>query len=455
MWENLGWDSPVGEEYVARWKTWADDLATMTKVRIPRCLQPKKAKGCQLHHFADASEVACGVASYLRVVYGDGSVSSTLVMAKSKLAPIPQQTIPRLELCAAVMATRLDGQIKRELDIPLEASHFWTDSTIVLQYIRNEERRFLTYVANRVAEIRERTDIASWHHVPTQDNPADDASRGVKAQALGEKRWLHGPSFLLQPEKYWPHLDILPPLAQDDVETKAPHQRPRSAVALAATLEAPQRASDPFEFLMERHSSWEKLLRATAWLLLCKERWLIGTPLPRALDPSHLRAAEVALCKYEQGRWFSRELQAIKVGRPVAKDSPLRTLQSVIEDGLLRMGSRLHNANVHIDARWPIILPSESPLATALVWHHHHKSAHGGRGRVLADLRYTHWVLKARHLVRKLLDSCVRCRAREAKPCEQAMGQLPVERVQGGEPAFSHVGVDCFGPFLVKQGRHV
>ena len=116
-------------------------------------------------------------------------------MAKSRLAPIKRLTVPRLELQAATLAARQNALLRKELDLDLGSSTFWTDSTIVLQYINNTEARYHTFVANRVAEIQETTDAKEWRHVPTQDNPADDASRGVPASSLSEARWLHGPKF--------------------------------------------------------------------------------------------------------------------------------------------------------------------------------------------------------------------------------------------------------------------
>jgi len=119
-------------------------------------------------------------------------------MAKSRLSPLKTLTIPRLELEAAALETRQDALPRKEL----EPSSFWTDSTIVRQYITNTEARYHTFVANRVAEIQEIAKAEVWRHIPTQENPADDASRGVSASGLVESRWLHGPDFAcLPPER--------------------------------------------------------------------------------------------------------------------------------------------------------------------------------------------------------------------------------------------------------------
>jgi len=109
--------------------------------------------------------------------------------------------IPRLELQAAVVSTRLHVLIHDELDLPVHSVTFWTDSLTVLQYIANEKRRFKPFIANRVDEIHDASTPEQWQHVPTSLNPADEGSRGMAIHSLKPNcRWLSGPTFLLQPE---------------------------------------------------------------------------------------------------------------------------------------------------------------------------------------------------------------------------------------------------------------
>ena len=126
-------------------------------------------------------------------------------MAKSRLAPIKPLTIPCLELSAAIVATRLDKMIQQEIDFASDQSIFWTDTTCVLRYIENDKSRYQTFVASRIAAIREVTNPRQWRYVETTNNPANDASRGLRAQdLLRNKRWLQGPNFLSGPEECWP-----------------------------------------------------------------------------------------------------------------------------------------------------------------------------------------------------------------------------------------------------------
>lgn len=87
--------------------------------------------------------------------------------------------------------------LQKELQLKLEKSVFWTDSTTVLKYICNETRRFHTFVANRVSTIREAVDVDHWTYVGSKENPADKASRGMRVEDfLKGRRWINGPEFL-------------------------------------------------------------------------------------------------------------------------------------------------------------------------------------------------------------------------------------------------------------------
>jgi hypothetical protein len=140
----LGWDDELPEDF--------------NQVSIPRCYFTNSSSGLlsiQLHHFSDASEVGYGTVSYIRKESIDGHIECAFVMAKSRTAPVQYVSTPRLELQAATVAVRVHCLIMKEIDLKISDAYFWTDSKITLQYIYDESRRFKTYVANRVTEIRE------------------------------------------------------------------------------------------------------------------------------------------------------------------------------------------------------------------------------------------------------------------------------------------------------------
>ena len=194
--------------------------------KVYRCFKPPDfgdVTTCQIHHFADASQVAYGAVSYLRITNARGLIHCSFVIGNSRLSPLKHLTIRRLELSAAVVAARLDKIIRTETDLQVNESVFWTDSTCVLGYLRNESKHFHTFVANRVATIQEVAAALLWRHIDSSQNPADDASRGLSAEALlNNSRWLRGPDFLWHPESSWP---IAPGLvlevSPDDPEVKS------------------------------------------------------------------------------------------------------------------------------------------------------------------------------------------------------------------------------------------
>ncbi|XP_020629771.1 uncharacterized protein LOC110066860 [Orbicella faveolata] len=181
-----------------KWEAWLRELPKLEQYKIPRCFKPPDFSGIQqheLHHFSDVSSQGYGAVSYLRQINVNGKVHCFLIMAKSRLAPLKAMTIPRMELSAAVLATRLDHMIRQELDLPVDNSTLWTDSTCVLQYIENKEKRFQIFVANRVSAISDQSTATQWRYVETSLNAADKASRGMTVDALRNDRWSQGPPF--------------------------------------------------------------------------------------------------------------------------------------------------------------------------------------------------------------------------------------------------------------------
>jgi len=178
--KRLEWDGPIPTEEKERWLKWLKDLPKLERFSVDRCFKPQnfgRTASLQLHHFSDTSQQGYGAVSYLRSVDDKGTIHCSFVMGKACAAPLKSITIPRLELSAAVLASRLDKIIRREIDLPIHESVFWTDSTCGMNYIRSNDKRFHTFVANRVAIIHDGSSPSQWRYMSTEANPADDASR--------------------------------------------------------------------------------------------------------------------------------------------------------------------------------------------------------------------------------------------------------------------------------------
>ena len=200
---SIGWDDPLPSELLPAHKEWLESLKYLNAVSVNRCYKPSNFStvvSVELHSFSDASLDSYGQCSYLHLVNSEGSIHCSLVMAKSRVAPIKSVTVPRLELQAALLSLRVAKRIVTELSYNDITEHYWTDSRVVLGYISNNEKRYHIFVSNRVDEIREKSEPSSWNYFNTSQNPADLASRGMNAkQVKNHSVWFNGPSFLWGP----------------------------------------------------------------------------------------------------------------------------------------------------------------------------------------------------------------------------------------------------------------
>ena len=249
-WMKLDWDEPIPDNLQLRWQSWLQELPSLEELAIDRCFKDKdkEAVSAQLHHFADASQEGYGAVTYLRVEDNQGEIKCSFVMGKVRVAPMKSVTIPRMELSAAVTAVKLDKLLRAELSLPVKESSFWTDSTCVLKYLHNQDKRFQTFVANRVAVIQESTSLKQWHYVNTEDNPADDACRGASAESL--RRWIYGPTFLSQPVSAWPQR---PDGINLEVACTDPEVKRDSNTFACKTSDV-----DPFSTVINQCSSWRE-----------------------------------------------------------------------------------------------------------------------------------------------------------------------------------------------------
>ena len=416
---------------------WLEQLPQLQQVQLPRCVNPfpQPDHTYQLHHCCDASELAYGVASYL-VTYNANQevVNSTLLMGKARQVSLKKPTIPRLELMAATLAADQDDFLRRELTLPLVKSTFWTDSTITLAYICNETKKFQVFVANRVVKIRNLTEPHQWHHIPTKQNPADHASRGLQATELTSTNWLTGPQ--------WGDLSprlTTPQVKEDDPETK-------KAAVVYTTTSNPMSLLDD---LIQQYSDWSRLLTRVAWLLLATAIWTRRKSPRSWIGPKEIREAEHLLLKHIQRQAYPQETN----GKPISSSSPLLDLRPTLDDhDILRVGGRLAAAPLPYEERHPAIIPGNSPIARLILRDAHVRTGHGGRRLTLAEARRRYWITGGPDAAYKFTKDCVDCKKREASPTVQLMADLPLDRVSPGNPPFSAVGIDYFGPILTKIG---
>ncbi|XP_038060160.1 uncharacterized protein LOC119731170 [Patiria miniata] len=279
-----GWDEPLEVSTQDQWTRWLDDLPKLEQFSVDRCLIPVK----------------------------------------------------------------MDQMLRRELRVQVKGSTFWTDSTVVLQYISNQSKRLQTFVANRVATIHDGSTASQWRYVNTQQNPADDASRGLDAQSMLDKiRWRKGPDFLWQTEDSWPVTPQIPSLQEKDKEVRK--------VALSRAIDVVDQ-DDPIHRLISRYSSLYRLKRVVAWVLRFI-KWL-RLHRPRNLDNGdkgnqrltvgELQDAELAIIRSVQRRHYKKEFRDLLAGKTsVQRQSHVYSLEPCVDDhGVLRLGGRLRHSPV-------------------------------------------------------------------------------------------------------------
>nr|XP_044249381.1 uncharacterized protein LOC123002818 [Drosophila takahashii] len=180
---DLDWDSKLPPKLAEWWQTCRDDINCITNLSIPRFV-PSESGKIELHGFSDASIKAYAAVVYSRVSNADGTCLVSLMAAKTRVAPLKQQSLPRLELCGALLLTRLLRAVKEGLQHKDIIVHAWCDSTIVLSWLSHTPSKLKTFIANRTSEILDVISRSAWHHVGSKDNPADCASRGMLAANL-------------------------------------------------------------------------------------------------------------------------------------------------------------------------------------------------------------------------------------------------------------------------------
>eukprot|EP00063_Salmo_salar_P064092 XP_014038927.1 PREDICTED: uncharacterized protein LOC106592141 [Salmo salar] len=363
-----------------------------------------------------------------------GKVHIAFILGKSRVTPLKQMTIPRLELAAATLAVRVERMLRLELQIELEESTFWTDSQSVLKYIRNDTKRFHTFVANRVAMIRDLSKAKQWRYLNSKHNPADDASRGLHVEIfLNSKRWRKGPEFLEKTETQWPEVpEELGSIPSDDPEVR------KDVIVNSTCVEE----KSPTSKLIEYYSTWNSLKKAVAWMLKLK-RLLIQLSQKRkvltqtdpgsdqsltnslkeqidkfkltfgkeSLSVDDLDEAEKAIIRFEQLQHYKQEITLVVKGKQCAKrNGSICKLDPIVDNGILRVGGRLSKAAMPTELKNPMILPKDSYISRLILLHIHEQVK---RGRVHVKrygVIFTFLVSRAVHLeVASYLDtdSCI------------------------------------------------
>lgn len=362
---------------------------------------------------------------------------------KSRVAPIKPTTIPRLELCAALLGAQLTATVLAALRCPIERQVYWTDAKVVLGWLNSNKTK--TFVAHRVAAINELTNPTDWRYVPTSINPADLISRGVDPDQENLSIWWNGPSFLLKSMDSWPAYTA------DSIELpelKTHH-----------TLGGEEASSMPdLSVYLAKYSKLTTLIRVLARVLRFANNCRSHKRSDRSLGPlqvSELENAQNVAIKLSQKDSFPIELGLLRKGKSLNSKAALSSLNPFFDEkGILRVGGRIDSSTYQYDKRHPILLHSSHYLTKLILQKEHLRLMHAGPQHLLASVREHYWPIGGRALARRTARECVKCRRFKARTMENIMGNLPANRVEADFP-FSTVGTDFAGPFLItdRKGR--
>lgn len=397
LWQlDVHWDESIPSDIDFKWRKPKAQLPIINQYNIPRCVKHSTGPRCvQLHDFCDASQRAFGACVYIRTQIGKDKFRSELLCSKSRVAPIKSVSLPRLELSAALLLSQLICKIKTAIELTDIRIFLWSDSTITLNWISSPSRKWTVFVANRVGKIQRLTDVNSWRHITSADNPADILSRGLEPHDLLNASIWHGPSFLMTSEKDWPasHFKQL----ENIPEQKGP------VVSLVAI------ESSCVEELICKISNLNKACRILAYCIrFLKTYW----PDRPTLIISHFEiiTAINIMCKVVQKRSFPNEYRALARGDTINKSSPLFSLSPFMQaDGIMRVGGRLQKSELNFNACHPILLPRGHELTKRIIEQEHSRNAHAGIQATMAAVRQRFWPLSLRSTTRKIIQKCLTC----------------------------------------------
>lgn len=340
---------------------------------------------------------------YMRILDAPPDSSVFLICTKTKLAPLKALTVPRLELNAALLLARWMHRLRAILGerVTIADTFTWTDSLVVLSWLTVPHETFRQYVSNRVHQIQQLIAGCHWRYVPTHQNPADCASRGLMpAELPGNMLYWRGPQFLYDsPDEWGSDRDRL-------ACSELPELKP---VTLTVQV-----TDQPSEWLV-RFSSFDRMIRVVAQMRRFVSRCRHRNQIPA--HPSYL-------CKDEL-------------------DDATRIL--VIES------QRVHFTVLLRELRRSDHLSSK-PLSRLICQRWHILTCHSGPRILTALIFRQYWVVSVKSVLHKVMTTCTTCVRLNPKPFQPIMADLPADRVQPCRP-FARVGIDYAGPLQMRELR--
>ncbi|CAI6360469.1 unnamed protein product [Macrosiphum euphorbiae] len=433
-----GWDDPLPDDLVRTWNLLLNDLPVLSKIEIPRFVLTTSESHVELCGFCDASERGYAAVAYLRITSLSGLVTVHLLGSKTKTAPMKTSTIPRLELCAAVLLARWLTRLLTVFGdrLRVDGIFAWSDSQIVLSWLINPHTCFKVFVSNRVHLVRQLVPSCHWGYVRSAENPADCASRGLLPSDLVEHLvYWSGPAFLKDAVDTWDMSIAVVPIEQLP-ETKV----------LSVSVQV-----EPEAEWFSRFSSYHNMVRVVAWMRRFAGRARQQTYTTDYLTREELGESLIVLVKQSQTCWLSKLHADLASGRPAQRS--LAGLRPFVDARcVVCVGGRLTRSNLTSAEKQPILLAKESHLSVLIARHWHLVTCHSGPRVITSLITRQFWIISVRAVIRRVIGQCTICVRTLAQSPHPVMADLPSSRVQMCRP-FTRVGIDYAGPMSMRECR--
>lgn len=438
--EGTGWDEPPSQEFQDDWIKFTESFKSVPTISVPRLIINEN---CTLKFvgFSDASEKGCSAVVYVQSEL-QGRFFTSLVASKTRVAPLKNVTLPKLELNGMVLLVKLVNYLQgSSLYEKITETHLFSDSMIALNWIQTPPYKIETFVANRVAFIQESTQDYTWRHVKSEENPADLACRPqLPHQLINNKFWFQGPDFLGTSSSAWDsnveHIDVM----------QLPGIKQKKLQVFAQTVHS----SYDFYKNFQTVSKYSVLVRGYARVFRVRDKLKDKSiSFSAGLSTEEIKRAEDFIIKQAQAEYFAEDIKLLQQNKLPSKKI-LKYAPFIDENGFLRAKGRLENSSLKTSQKYPLILHKKCHVTRLIIESYHLKFFHAGIKVLNAMLSTRFLILSSVALIRRCIYKCDRCTLMRGQTVQPPMGNLPKERFLEGR-AFLNISTDFAGPFSVKD----